>query len=235
MAQAICSIDGCDKTAAGRGWCPAHWYRWSKHGDPLGGGPSKARAVDHPDGTRSCSKCGERKPLVEFHKAETAALGHRPDCKACRTALVRDWYEENRERQQRREQRRRIENGEEIRARERLRYERDYEKRRLIHDVATARRRARIAGVRFDRGVTKRNLRSQYGDLCFYCAVSMSFERHRKGDPWPPNLATLDHVLAIALGGTHTWDNVVLACWLCNCSKRHAPVDEWQQRKAGSA
>jgi hypothetical protein len=33
----ICSIDGCSKQAKHRGWCAAHYHRWQRHGDPLGG------------------------------------------------------------------------------------------------------------------------------------------------------------------------------------------------------
>lgn len=36
-AKGICSIAGCGKTVAGRGWCGAHWSRWRRHGHPLGG------------------------------------------------------------------------------------------------------------------------------------------------------------------------------------------------------
>jgi hypothetical protein len=39
MAQRTCSIGGCDTPPRARGWCPKHWQRWRKHGDPLGGGP----------------------------------------------------------------------------------------------------------------------------------------------------------------------------------------------------
>lgn len=39
----ICSIDGCGKPIAGRGWCRRHYDRWSRHGDPLAGGPPKRR------------------------------------------------------------------------------------------------------------------------------------------------------------------------------------------------
>lgn len=38
MPQAICSIEGCERASRARGWCNAHWKRWQRHGDPLGGG-----------------------------------------------------------------------------------------------------------------------------------------------------------------------------------------------------
>jgi 5-methylcytosine-specific restriction endonuclease McrA len=35
-----------------------------------------------------------------------------------------------------------------------------------------------------------------------------------------PQRATLDHVIALANNGTHTWDNVQLLCSDCNSKKR---------------
>lgn len=31
----LCSVDGCNKTHYGRGWCQKHYSRWRKNGDPL--------------------------------------------------------------------------------------------------------------------------------------------------------------------------------------------------------
>jgi len=33
----VCKIDGCAKPVVARGWCDAHYYRWKRNGDPLGG------------------------------------------------------------------------------------------------------------------------------------------------------------------------------------------------------
>jgi hypothetical protein len=35
MARAVCSIEGCERPASGRGWCAAHYYHWRRYGDPL--------------------------------------------------------------------------------------------------------------------------------------------------------------------------------------------------------
>jgi hypothetical protein len=38
MSDRICSVEGCEKSAhgrGGRGMCPAHYYRWKRYGDPM--------------------------------------------------------------------------------------------------------------------------------------------------------------------------------------------------------
>jgi 5-methylcytosine-specific restriction endonuclease McrA len=35
-----------------------------------------------------------------------------------------------------------------------------------------------------------------------------------------PDAPTVDHIIPLAKGGTHTWDNVQLAHWSCNSDKR---------------
>ena len=67
------------------GYCNSHYLRLRTYGDPLAGGAFQAvrKAIDHEDGTRSCSKCGERKPLAEYYKDRNGSLGRRAYCKSC--------------------------------------------------------------------------------------------------------------------------------------------------------
>ena len=37
MPQSACSAAGCDRGVRVRGWCGAHYQRWQRYGDPLGG------------------------------------------------------------------------------------------------------------------------------------------------------------------------------------------------------
>ena len=50
------------------------------------------------------------------------------------------------------------------------------------------------------------------------CGVQMTFRAPRKGE-YLPMLATIEHIVPVSKGGTHTWDNVTLACWRCNIAR----------------
>ena len=47
--------------------------------------------------TKVCNKCGEDKPLSEYHKQKQKKDGHHPTCKVCRKAANKAYYEANRE------------------------------------------------------------------------------------------------------------------------------------------
>lgn len=82
------------------------------------------------------------------------------------------------------------------------------------------RRRARMAGNGGD-GFTKADkelqLRSQKG-LCWWCSKPMGKD------------ITIDHIVAIKLGGQHTPRNIVLAHKSCNCSKKDKLPQDWAGR-----
>jgi hypothetical protein len=56
VSDRTCSISGCDRPVAARGWCSAHYCRWRNHGDPLGG--STFRRPKRKPGKCSVPDCG---------------------------------------------------------------------------------------------------------------------------------------------------------------------------------
>lgn len=54
---------------------------------------------------------------------------------------------------------------------------------------------------------------------CVYCGINVVRSKEYK-----PNQATIDHVIPLSKGGTHTMDNVVTACQKCNSVKNNTTV-----------
>ena len=54
-----------------------------------------------------------------------------------------------------------------------------------------------------------------HGWVCHLCGGEIS--RFATSDDWMR--VTLDHIIPLSRGGTHTWDNVKPAHWRCNMSK----------------
>jgi hypothetical protein len=75
VAERICSIEGCGKPARKRGWCPAHYFRWQKHGDPLLGGPPRARPDSPPCAVPGCLKAAQSRGWCNQHYKRWQAHG----------------------------------------------------------------------------------------------------------------------------------------------------------------
>ncbi|GAA1436357.1 hypothetical protein GCM10009616_35910 [Microlunatus lacustris] len=204
--------------------CSRHYQRWTKYGDPLG--KATPRVLDHEDGTRTCTSCEARLPLEEFDQDSNSALGRRAQCPLCRSSKMKQWYQANQERQRDRQRDRYASNTEAIREQDFQRYLRNKPKRLELAKAGVHKRRAALRLVEFDPTISVDGLRQRDGDLCCFCCIAMSFEvitDHR----YNPSRATLEHLLPISRGGSHTWDNVALACWQCNVRKNNRTVEEW--------
>ena len=57
-----------------------------------------AAKAEAESGPRTCSKCGETKPITEFFVDRQKATGYRPDCKKCNGARSIKWNRENKHR-----------------------------------------------------------------------------------------------------------------------------------------
>lgn len=81
------------------------------------------------------------------------------------------------------------------------------------------RERAYSYGVKeFDESINLKDVYAKFGGVCQICGKKTDWEsidgRHIKRD-YP----TVDHIMPLSRGGTHTWDNIQLACMSCNAGK----------------
>lgn len=78
---------------------------------------------------------------------------------------------------------------------------------------------------KFDRGITIEKLMKRDGERCYLCGDAVLFDLHYLHPKYP----TIEHVLAIKNGGTHSWDNVKVACRECNTRKSTTLVEEFMK------
>lgn len=83
----------------------------------------------------------------------------------------------------------------------------------------THRSRCRHYGVYCDPSVTRIKVVRRDKNICQICGKTCDPNDRRWGT-LGANFPTLDHIIPLAKGGTHTWDNVQYACASCNSYKR---------------
>lgn len=76
--------------------------------------------------------------------------------------------------------------------------------------------------VEFDKTITLEKLYERDHGVCYMCNKTCDWQDFQRingnfivGGSYP----TVEHVKALCHGGTHTWDNVKLACFACNTKK----------------
>jgi 5-methylcytosine-specific restriction endonuclease McrA/predicted nucleic acid-binding Zn ribbon protein len=73
-----------------------------------------------------------------------------------------------------------------------------------------------------DRGINWRSLGKRDGWVCYLCNWVV---QQRAGTAYKPFGGTVDHLIPLSKGGTHTWDNVALAHRRCNTSRGNKDLE----------
>ena len=83
-------------------------------------------------------------------------------------------------------------------------------------------KRARSNGP-FDADIDIYKLIERDGGHCYLCGDDVLFSYHYNDPKYP----TIEHVLPISKGGSHSWDNVKVACRECNTRKSTTLIDDY--------
>lgn len=215
QAGARCSVDGCDRPRIAQGWCALHRERFIRTGSTDGGYRIK------PHDGRHCVVDDCQTPAVSADLCQTHYARRRRGS-AARTAApaVRKAVLKRQPLDHTDGTRTCVECGTRLPVG-------DYplsKYGRLGHGACCRtcrehyssghkqRRRAALSARSADLGISARSLRERDGDNCCYCGRLMRFDRPAPQSEW----ATIEHLVPVSKGGSHTWDNVRLACKGCN-------------------
>lgn len=100
-------------------------------------------------------------------------------------------------------------------------------KRKVKAKTKSIRSRCRKYGVYYDSSVTRTKVFERDGYICQICGKPTVNDTS-----WGtigPKAPTVDHIVALANGGTHTWGNVQCAHAICNSYKRDLWADEFEE------
>ena len=175
---------------------------------------------------KTCAKCGETKPLFEFHAKPNSQDGMRASCKICWNAANKDWKKLNTDHVKSYQAKYRLENAQKKKAsqiswREKNREKENAQRRENPekYRIHTHNRRALLKSLgKLTPGISIKLFELQKGK-CACCKKPLGTDYH------------MDHIIPLALGGTNTDENIQLLRAKCNKQKgaKH-PIDFMQQR-----
>lgn len=99
---------------------------------------------------------------------------------------------------------------------------REHEQRKKQWRQKDINRRLKLKEVKSDRGITLEKLYQRDNDICYLCGQSCNWNDYEiingafvVGGSYP----SVEHIIALCNGGSHTWNNIKLACHACNSKK----------------
>lgn len=98
---------------------------------------------------------------------------------------------------------------------------------RFYNRETNKRRRKKLTQIEHDNDITLEKLFKRDGGVCYLCGELCDWNDKREEDGQiltGQSYPSIDHVMPIAKGGTHTWNNIKLACRKCNSLKRDTVI-----------
>jgi Recombination endonuclease VII len=167
------------------------------------------------DGLKRCNKCGERKPLDEFYRSNTAPDGRQYRCKKCSISAARQWQ---------------IDHPEAAREADR-RYKQTDKNKAKRKERREGPQRERILGQKreswyrnHDSNLDK--LRERQADPEFRAKQRERYEKWRKNDPRGVTRISIGRLYGLTLDD---WDRMLIeqlgCCAICNEAVLELHVD----------
>jgi 5-methylcytosine-specific restriction endonuclease McrA len=198
-----------------------------------------------------CSKCKESKSLDQFYKSKKDKYGVTSICKECSKRIVREYYSNNKDKRSKyqkeyysnnkdkrskymkeyhnnnknrisKQQKEYYYNNRDKRSENKKEYLKEYrktERGKLIYKLNNQNRRYR---KKYNTNPGDRLTTAQIEYLtevykhCAYCNTELTSENTH-----------IDHIHPLSKDGSHSIDNVVLACKDCNLQKNAKTLDQW--------
>lgn len=177
---------------------------------------------------KECKKCGSSKAHSQFSKNKRNRDGLQSWCKACMAVEREKWNAANPDRRKELDRRWQERNPQKVRENalawrnrnlERARQNsRDWKRNNLPrHAEHEQRRRARKVNSEVSRFPTLQELILVYGEQCMYPGCK------RKE-------LTVDHVVPLSIGGSHTWGNAQILCGFHNSQKGNRNSEDYRPK-----
>jgi 5-methylcytosine-specific restriction endonuclease McrA len=168
-----------------------------------------------------CSKCKESKSLDQFYRSRTGKYSVTSYCKECFKKVSREYNNKNKDRDKdkRSKYMKEYQNNNRDKISKHNKKYRKTEKGKLMRRINSQNRHYRKKyNTNSGDKLTKENIKylTEVYKQCAYCNTELTSENTQ-----------IDHIHPLSKEGSHSIDNVVLACKECNLQKSSKPLDQW--------
>lgn len=193
---------------------------------------------------KTCSRCKQTLTRDSFYKDPRSKDGLLSRCKICNSEVCLIYKQANREKLSQYQKQRYRRDREAIKANQRNRYANDATYRQnqnesykkwAIENRETSNRRKRL-WAQDNPNVTQAKdaaRRQREKGAKRYLVLAKEIKRLRQGPCFycgsKKAMITIDHVIPLARGGSHSIGNLVGACKSCNSSKGAKTITEWKK------